>query len=195
MATKVEFTFDPIGLVGEDPEEFTPEQRKAIADQASSFVLNSVLEDASSQRSSVDGAKWRPLSKDYKVKKTALGGKPIANLELTGDYLGSFKVVKKRDSSLSLTVGADQMGKADGHNNHSGDSSLPLRRSIPNADDGETFRPEIMRGIKDIVESAKDSGATQLKDQTEDLENERAKLIEEMGFRTKKARGIAGEET
>lgn len=191
---KVEYTFDPIGLVGEDPEAFTPEERKAIAAQVSDFVLNSVIEDAGAQVSSVDGSKWAPLSKDYKVKKKALGGKPIANLELTGSYLASMKVIKKRDSTLTLTVSADQMGKADGHNNHSGDSSLPLRRSIPAAGDGETFRDEILRGIEDIVTSAKESSSEQLKSQTEDLQNENEKLIEELGFRTKKARGIAGED-
>jgi hypothetical protein len=196
VSQKVEFTFDPIGITGADPAEFTEDQVDAIRDQVSDFVLTQVLSDASAQVSSVDGSKWEPLTKNYAMRKKAQGGKPIANLELTGDYLSSFKMVKRASGALTLTVDADQMGKADGHNDHSGESPLPRRRSIPSADDGDVFSERIMAGIADIVDSARDSSPKELEKDTEDLSNDRKAAIEDLGFRTAKAQedGSDGEE-
>jgi len=156
MARKVEFTFDPFELVGEDKEGLSPAEVKQVMNDVGDFVLTSVLDDTANQVSAVYGDKWDALSPDYKKVKKAKGGKPVANLELEGDMLSALNIVK-RSNSLTLSVRGDQADKADGHNNHSGESKLPLRRFVPSEADGDTFSPKIMKGIENIIQNVKDS--------------------------------------
>lgn len=149
MATKVAFEFDPFELVGRDKSEATREQRREILDQVADYVLESVLSDVGDSRSPVTGKAFKKLDSDYAKKKKADGGTPVANLLMDGDLLDSL-LVKKKGEKLILTVSEDQMGKADGHNNHSGDSPLPKRQFIPEED--QTFRPSIRSGIEAIID-------------------------------------------
>lgn len=152
MATKVEFVFDPIELAGYDRKDFSPDAIKTIMQDASEIVTTEVLKNCAAQRSSVgDGGAWDGLSTEYANKKKILAGNKKANLELSGDMLSTLKVIN-RGRTLTLTVDPSQYGKADGHNNFSGESKLPERKFIPDAGNGETFSDDILSQIKRVVE-------------------------------------------
>lgn len=151
MPRKVDFLFDPFEIAGVDKTDLD----KSIVTQALAdvrdYVLEAVLSDTADLRSAVTGRQFPKLSPDYAKHKKASGRKPIPNLEFDGDMLSSLSVTPASSGRLKLAVSASQSDKADGHNNHSGESSLPPRKFIPNADEDETFRPAIRQGIKDLI--------------------------------------------
>lgn len=152
MAKGVKFEFDPFELVKADP--LPSRKASAALSDIADYVLESVLSDVADAKSPVAGYGAFPkLSKAYKSKKDSEGGTPIANLELSGDMLSALEV-KKKGERLVLQIVGKEAAKADGHNNHSGDSELPLRRFIPT--DTETFKRDILTGISRIIESYRD---------------------------------------
>lgn len=152
MSRKVAFEFDPFELVGTEP--LKGEKKDAALKDIQAFVLEQVLSDVGESRSPVQGyGRFPALSKEYKKEKSSEGGTPIANLELTGAMLSALEV-KRKGNTLSLQITGREGDKADGHNNHSGDSSLPLRRFIPG--NGETFTRDILEGIVEIIETHRD---------------------------------------
>lgn len=147
---KVKFDFKPSDYV--DGVRFKSEsQKKSVMADISDFVVESILKFVGKSKSPVTGSVFKGLSKDYAKKKVAEGGVAKANLELHGNLLDSVKVIKKSDNVLRLTVDDSEMGKADGHNNFSGESKLPRRPFIPNADRGEDFAKPIRDGIEKII--------------------------------------------
>lgn len=150
MATRVEYEFDPFEVANVDKNLLKPSDIKAAVDEVSDYVYSSVKKNTSRQISSVTGDAFEKLSKDYAKFKKKEVGNSLANLVLSGDMMDSLKVIR-RASKLTLTVGANQQAKADGHNNHSGDSKLPERKFIPSSDLGETFSPDILSGITEII--------------------------------------------
>jgi hypothetical protein len=152
---KVEYEFDPFAIAGVDGDALTAAQRKEALDEIVDFLLESVRLDVAESRSPVTGRAFKGLNKDYKALKEEEGGTPVPNLEMTGDLMDSLEIKQGKGGRLLLTVSEDQMGKADGHNNHSGDapSWMPRRPFIPDASAGETFRPAIRDGIAEIVEA------------------------------------------
>ena len=56
-------------------------------------------------------------------------------------------VTAPSNSQIELT---EEQGKADGHNNFSGESKLPTRQFIPK--DNQSFRPDIKSEIQAIAE-------------------------------------------
>jgi hypothetical protein len=157
MAVKVQFTFDPFEMAGVDPNDVSADVREEILSDVADFTLKSVLEDCADLKSPVTGGAFRKLSKDYAVAKKKQGGKPVPNLQLEGDMLDALSVkTKKTEVSLYMPAGKQAL-KADNHNKFSSESegtSLPPRKFIPNEDKGETFRPAIRKGIRDIVKKA-----------------------------------------
>lgn len=153
MARDVSFEFDPFEMVGIDKEKLPDSVvREAMAD-IKDYVLEQILIDVANAKSPVTGERFEKLNTEYAKQKKKEGGRGIANLMLTGDMLDAVRIKSAGDSKLLLYVSADQSDKADGHNNHSGESTkLPTRRFIPLEDDGDSFRPGIERGIKDIIE-------------------------------------------
>ena len=155
---KVEFIFSPFDFISERSAKkldlLTNAQKKEITDRVKEYVLDAVKSDLSDQISSVTGRQFVKLSDEYAKVKKAAGKGTKANLIFDGDLVDSIRIRKGTDNRLKLTVLNSQMGKADGHNNHTGDSPLPRRAFIPNVQDDETFRPAIRREIKNIVESA-----------------------------------------
>ena len=146
MARTVEFEFFPF----EDTDPPKGKKREAI-DQIGDYIQESILSYVGEENSPVQGhGKFSRLNRDYKAIKVAEGGSPIANLELTGEMLSSMKIIKGPDS-ITVRISGKQGDKADGHNNHSGESTLPLRRFIPA--EGETFKRPILEGVKRIIES------------------------------------------
>ncbi len=151
MARKVDFLFDPFEIAGVNKADLD----KSIVTQALAdvrdYVLEAVLSDTADQRSAVTGRPFPKLNPNYAKQKKAAGHKPVPNLEFDGDMLSALQVIPASAGRLKLQVSPDQADKADGHNNHSGESRLPPRKFIPNADADETFRPAIRAAIKDIV--------------------------------------------
>lgn len=147
---KVEYEFDPFKIVGVDDSEIPKEKKREILDDIADLVLTSVLEYVGDGKSPVKGyGAFKQLTKDYAEKEH--GGNRKAKLELSGDMLDAMHVKVKGDR-LILTIDEDQQGKADGHNNFSGDSLLPTRRFVPKGKDGETFKEDILNEIKGVIE-------------------------------------------
>ena len=151
---KVAYEFDPFQVLG-----LTPPKDRALRDEAlervAELVQTSVLEYVGDAKSPVKGGPWkRTLSPAYQKIKGEDSSSTVANLELTGDMLDALEVVRKRGTKLSLQIEGEEAPKADGHNNHSGDSSLPERRFIPKG--RETLRDDIWRDVKRILQEYED---------------------------------------
>lgn len=157
---KVEYKFDPFKITGIDDEGLTKAQKKSILDDIADLVLTSVLDSVGSSKSPVSGhGSFKSLNKDYAEREH--GGDTKCKLELSGSMLDGLKV-KNLGDELVLTVSEKQQPKADGHNNFSGESKLPLRRFIPKEDDGETFDKKIIQEIRlqlrDAIDEYKTKG-------------------------------------
>lgn len=98
------------------------------------------------------GQTFPALSPEYKEVKSGMGLSPVPDLEQTGDMLDSLDYEITRDG-LKIGVFGDAALRADGHNNLSGESSLPLRQFLPNEDEGFTssIDREVERIIADFV--------------------------------------------
>lgn len=167
MARDVSYEFDPFELAGVSREDV--QDPDAVLESVASYVQSQVLDDTGRGISAVYGTKWSGLNKDYKKTKQAKGGAPVANLELFGDMLLAVKTETKTNT-VRIFVEDDQSDKADGHNNHSGESSLPLRRFIPA--ESETFRSGINKEIISIVKEAVKEGPSLTEQALEELVNE-----------------------
>lgn len=144
MADKITFKLEL--PMDEIPTGSKTEFKRVIGD----FILEQVLKDVSKGISPVYGKKWDGLSSDYKNIKKKVSGSTLANMELYGDMLDALEYKIKPDGIEFGIWDSKQAAKADGHNNHSGKSKLPLRRFIPTED--ETFRPGINREIQEIMD-------------------------------------------
>ena len=150
MARTVKYTFDPFELVGVEPKKGKTKAAQEIAQ----YIRESILSDVGEARSPITGQKFTKLNKDYAKHKSGEGGTPIANLELEGKMLDALKVRASR-GKITVEISGKQGDKADGHNNHSGQSNLPTRRFIP-LEGKDTFRSGIQKGMKDIIRSFDD---------------------------------------
>lgn len=140
--TKVEYWFDPFeGL------ELKGKDKSNALQEAADLLLESILSDVADSKSPVSGDDFPELNEEYADREHS--GDKISRLELSGDLLGSL-VVKPYKGGILVTVPNKQQGKADGHNNFSGKSKLPLRQFIPKAD--ESFRKDITDEIQAIAE-------------------------------------------
>lgn len=129
-----------------------PERTKSrIKSDVGQFLVEQILSSASASKSPVEGEDWPPLSDAYKRQKKAegLGGK--ANLEAEGDLLDALGFDETKDG-IEIGWTGKQAGKADGHNNLSGDSSIPTRRVLP--DVGQEFIPRIQKEAERIISDA-----------------------------------------
>jgi hypothetical protein len=149
---KVKFDFKPSDFL--EGIRIKSKDKKRILEDIGDIVLTEVTSMVGSGISPVTGRKFKKLSKEYIEKKKEEGGTILggggSNLELTGDMLQSL-FVEVKDNKITLTVSDSEQGKADGHNNFSGKSSLPERKFIPNEKNGETFIPKIRKAIKDYL--------------------------------------------
>jgi hypothetical protein len=126
-----------------------PDNRQDQAKQdVGEFIRDEIFRFVSSGNSPVAGrGAFQRLSKEYADNEK--GGNRTANLELEGDMLDSLEFeLTSRGIEIGIFDSGEQ-GKADGHNNFSGDSKLPTRRFIP--DDNETFKSQIMSGVRQIL--------------------------------------------
>lgn len=127
------------------------EAQDLVADLIREEILSYVAEG----NSPVSGyGKFPALSKDYREFKKDAGNPGEPNLEFNGDMLDALEVYPIKDGVIRVEIAGDQSDKADGHNNHSGDSTLPLRRFIPTKD--ETFKRDILSSVRAILEEYAD---------------------------------------
>lgn len=91
-------------------------------------------------------------------------------MEFEGDLLDSLTFEETSDG-IKIGWFGDQAPKADGHNNFSGKSSLPVRQTLPRV--GEQFRPSIHREIEKIVA---DAVADEIQIEKADFENVTTKI-------------------
>ena len=148
MTEKISFKFNPEDLTGlEIPKGKKKEAAKEIARAVQDYILDYVGDG----KSPVSGGPWkRQLSKEYAKKKEDESGINFANLELSGALMDALETKIHSDGSIEVGIfKPSEVGKADGHNNFSGESKLPTRQFIPKKD--QTFKREISEGIKDII--------------------------------------------
>jgi len=122
--------------------------RTTVKQEIGNFIIEEIMRSVSEGTSPVSGrGKFKILNKQY--AKSQKGGDRNPNLDLFGDMLDSLTF---KNTSQGIEVGifrSSQVPKADGHNNFSGESTLPERRFIP--DESEGFKRDIEKGIKDII--------------------------------------------
>lgn len=147
MSYKVVYEFDPFdGLEKPKSKKDTKEALKEIAE----FVRDEILQYVGDAKSPVSGGKWKAsLSPEYKELKKEISGSSVANMELYGDMLDALEAKVVGNKIKVGWFSGEQAAKADGHNNFSGESSLPTRQSIPK--EGQTFKRDILQGIKAIA--------------------------------------------
>lgn len=151
---KYGFEFDPL----EDLDIPRSKRREALEEMAA-FVKEQMLDYIGSGKSPIAGGRWKKtLSPEYSKIKGEHSGAGFANLELSGDLLDSLDVVVTGSGKLSIEVPSSQAGKAEGNNtgsygNSKSNPSL-AREFIPKR--GQTFRREIIEGIRQIAENYED---------------------------------------
>ena len=120
-----------------------------VKEEIGEYLVEQILASTAESKSPVAGyGKFPALSKDYKAEKEESGRAGVPNLDFEGDMLSalSFEITEE---GIKIGIFGDQAPKADGHNNFSGQSQLPLRRFLPDA--GEGFRKEIDAEIQSIL--------------------------------------------
>lgn len=125
-------------------------EKSEVLDMIGELLVEQILDYVTSEKSPVTGKDFKPLSREYAIRKKEEVGNTRANLDLEGDLLSSVDY-KIRGDRIEIGVFGSQAPKADGHNNISGKSRLPTRRFIP--DEGQTFTPEIRELVKETVDS------------------------------------------
>jgi hypothetical protein len=120
-----------------------------VKQEIGEYLVEQILAYTAESKSPVAGyGKFPSLSKKYKEKKEESGRSGVPNLDFDGDMLGALDFEVTEDG-IKIGVFGDQAPKADGHNNLSGQSELPLRRFLPDA--GEAFNKNIDAEIEAIL--------------------------------------------
>jgi len=155
MASKYGFTFDPFKLTG---VKVPLSRRDEALEAVGNWLLETSLMEIGSGRSPVSGGPWkRSLSKEYKERKSDESSVTVANLELSGDLLDALDAKPVSRNRIFYGVEGGQAGKAEGNNigsyGRDADDSK-ARRFIPV--DGETFKPSIIAGMREVLEDFAD---------------------------------------
>ena len=152
MARQVKYDFNPFKITGTDPIGI--KQKTSVLKEIADFIVKGVRIKTKTGNSPVSGlGKYKKLNKEYAAAQK--GGNRTPNLRLKGDLMEGLKSFTLKGNIMRLTVDQSDNSKADGHNNHSGNSSLPPRRFIPKAKDGQTFKKNIIDGIRRIIKDSK----------------------------------------
>lgn len=161
MPRDVSFVFDPFEIAGVDKANFSADARERVLEEVADLVLNQVKADTAKGISPVYGDKFEALSPDYKKFKIAQGRGGAPNLRFDGDMIEAVKIEKQGDF-LRIFVEDSQSDKADGHNDHSGESTLPLRRFIPKFDEDDGWSDRITKKITQTVKGAEEESIRQI---------------------------------
>ena len=157
MPKQIEYVFDPFKLTGlKKPRSV---DRSKILEEIADYALEEILDWVGSKKSPVkrEPTNFKNLSKEYKAFKKSQGAPGVPNLELSGDMLDSLKsTIKGRRVAVGI-YDPKEVDKADNHNKVSAKSKntlVPRRRFIPGK--GQTFRQDIIDGMKRIIVSYED---------------------------------------
>jgi hypothetical protein len=150
--------FDPFKLTGVKPSKSRDSRDAALAEVAD-FVKESILNNCASGKTSIDGGLWKKkLTPEYKKEKLKESGVGFANLELHGDLLDSLdtKVAGKK-IIIEITDSAE-LGKAEGNliGSYGRDPNPDNAREFMPHKRGDRLTPEIMRGVKEILQQYED---------------------------------------
>ena len=128
-------------------------QKNRIVREIGNLLVDEILRKVSGGNSPVKNrGRFKILDKEYANDEKFGNRNP--NLDLDGDMLNSL-TFRSRGSKIEVGIfDRSQVPKADGHNNFSGQSKLPVRRFIPNTN--EKFDDDITSRVKKIIASAQD---------------------------------------
>lgn len=125
-----------------------------IQAEVGSYLIGETLSYMDAKSSPVQGGEYKKsLSPEYKKLKLKLVGNSEANLELSG-ALKSELDFKPTDVGIKMGVFGSSAGAADGHNNLSGQSTLPTRQFLPDVDQQykRPIKSEIEKIVAEIIE-------------------------------------------
>lgn len=153
---KYGYTFDPFKLTG---VKVPAKNREAALEAVGNYLLETSLMEIGSGRSPVAGGPWkRSLTPEYKKRKAEESSVTFANAELSGDLLDHLETKPKGNRIFYGVEGSKEVaGKAEGNNVGSygrSDDESKARRIIPL--EGETFKPSIVAGMREILEEYAD---------------------------------------
>lgn len=120
-----------------------------IKDEVGNYLVEQTLLALSDAKSPVSGEKFKALSKDYRIEKQEQGSPGVPNMELKGKML---EALSFKPTSKGVEIGfinSSQAEKADGHNDFSGESTLPQRRFLPG--EGQNYKVDIEREVNKII--------------------------------------------
>lgn len=125
--------------------------RRKIQDNVGDYLLEQTLQAVGDKKSPIEGGgDFPPLKKGpYRKKKLDEIGNTEANLEFSGTMLDELDY-KKDEDGIVIGVFGDAAPRADGHNNLSGDSNLPLRKFLPG--EGESYKSDIEETVDQIIQ-------------------------------------------
>lgn len=135
-------------------DEIPRDKRSDAKREIGELIVNEILIYLQDGESPVDGyGNFPKLNKEY--AKNQKGGDRTPNLELMGDMLDALSYKSLRGAEIEIGIfKGKEVPKADGHNNFSGDSKLPMRRFIP--EENESFKSDIEQKIKTIINDYKE---------------------------------------
>lgn len=124
-----------------------------VKEMIGEYLVEQILAHNAQSKSPVSGhGRYPALSKLYKQTKEESGRPGVPNLDFEGDMNAELDY-RITDEGLKIGVFGDSAPKADGHNNLSGRSELPLRRFLP--DVGEHFKRDIDSEIEKMLAEAR----------------------------------------
>lgn len=143
MPKKVEYKFDPFELAGISRRGLTKRAQGEILKEVAEFILDKTGQFMDNSNSPVSGQRG--------FKKLKDGSTSI--LEDRGDMRDGIRV-RREGNRLVHTVVEGQQGKADNHNKFtdaSQDTPVPKRQFIPNAEEGQTYKRQIISEMKEVM--------------------------------------------
>ncbi len=147
------YYFDPFEETGiEVPKNKRAEALEVVASFLKEQMLLYIGEGESPVNRS-DGGKWvKALSKDYAEKKSLESGVDFANLELSGGLLSTLEVEPVK-GEIKVAVDFDEYGGvSEGHLTGRYGDSKKIKPRVFMPQDDQRFRPDILKGIKEILQ-------------------------------------------
>jgi len=142
--------------------------KKRISEDVGNYLVEQTLMSSSQSKSPVRGeGTYKPLSKEYGLRKKAEVGNSRPNLEFEGVMYEELDFAPTKNG-VEIGVYGERAGAADGHNNLSGKSRLPTRRFLP--DVGQTYKSEIATEVQRIIADAIAEETTFKKSQFKNVE-------------------------
>lgn len=132
----------------EIPDSLSSAQKARIKSDVGELLIDHILLNVGKGRSPLGQGAFPALSDDYRNFKRDEGAGTRPNLELSGEMLDSLKF-EHTDEGIKIYISGEAAPRADGHNNFSGDSRLPLRRFLPSEED--EFPSVIVRQVQEII--------------------------------------------